>query len=123
MGAAAGVVGAGSSEVLGARRIPSHTVARWRGEREKLIVTDATSAHVAQVLDDHGLPEGIAVRVVSEGWGIALRQDSERPGDTTFQHEGRTVLLLGAEVSELLTEETLDVEGTELTLRCADHGE
>lgn len=82
-----------------------------------LTVTEAAGAHLAQLLAQHGLPDDVAVRLVSEGQGIALQQDSERAGDTTFQHEDRTVLLLDADVSQLLDENTLDLEGTKLTLQ------
>ena len=34
-----------------------------------------------------------------------------------FQHEGRTVLLLDAQVSEMLAQDTLDFEGKKLTLQ------
>ncbi len=47
--------------------------------------------------------------------------DGERPGDTPFKHQGRTVLLLDERVSQLLESETLDVKqtakGNRLTLR------
>jgi hypothetical protein len=39
-----------------------------------------------------------------------MQMDNERPGDETFAHEGRTVLLLDSEVSDALAERTLDVE-------------
>jgi hypothetical protein len=54
---------------------------------------------------------------VYEGQGVALRRDSERAGDATFQHEGRTVLLLDAQMAELLADGTLDMDGAKLTLR------
>lgn len=88
-----------------------------------LTVAEAAGARLAQMLDDKGLPEDVAVRLVCEGQDIALRQDSERPGDTAFQHEGRTVLLLDGQVSELLTNDKLDVEGAELTLQHPKDGE
>jgi len=81
-----------------------------------LTVTDAAKTHLAQILDEHKLPADVAVRFVVEGQGITLKQDNKRPGDATFQHEGRTVLLLDSKVSELLTEDTLDVDGAKLTL-------
>jgi hypothetical protein len=81
-----------------------------------LTVTEAAGAHLAQLLEQRNAPGDIAIRFVCEGQGIALRQDSERPGDTTFQHEGRTVLLLDAQVSELVAAQTLELEGTRLTL-------
>lgn len=46
-----------------------------------------------------------------------------RTGDSTLQHEGRTVLLLDAQVSELPAEDTLDIEGARLTLQHPKEGE
>ena len=82
-----------------------------------LTVTEAASARLRQMLEQQSMPEETAVRFVYEGQGVALQQDRERAGDTTFQHEGRTVLLLDAQVSELLAEDTLDLEGTKLKLQ------
>lgn len=86
-------------------------------EFEVLTVTEAARARLAQMLKQRDALEDIAVRFVYEGQGIALQYNSERTGDTTFQHEGRTVLLLDAQVSELLAENTLDLEGTKLKLQ------
>ena len=86
-------------------------------ELEVLTVTEAASAHLARMIKRQDGQEGMVVRFVCEGQGIKLRQDSERTGDTTFQHAGRTVLLLDAQVSELLAEDTLDLKGTKLKLR------
>lgn len=82
-----------------------------------LTVTEAASAHLARMIKRQNGPENIALRIVYEGQSAALRQDSDRTGDTTFQHAGRTVLLLDAQVSELLAEDTLDLEGTKLKLQ------
>jgi Fe-S cluster assembly iron-binding protein IscA len=82
-----------------------------------LTVTDAATERIAQLLDDQGVPDETAVRLVYHQQGIALQQDTEREGDTTFEHEGRTVLLLDNEVANLLSEGTLDVDGENLTLR------
>lgn len=88
-----------------------------------LTVTDAAGAQLAQMLAEHGLPEHVAVRFVHEGQGIALQQDEERPGDTTFQYAGRKVLLLNSQVSELLADNTLDVEDAKLSLQPSSAGE
>ena len=88
-----------------------------------LTITEAASARLAGILDQRNLPEEVAVRFVHEEGQIQLRSDNEHPGDTTFQHEGRTVLLLDAHVSELLTNEMLDVEGQGLTFRATDDGQ
>jgi hypothetical protein len=88
-----------------------------------LTVTDTAIANLAQILKQQGAPEDVAVRFVYETKGIALRHDSERPGDKTYQHEGRTVLLLDAQVSQLLAEDTLDIEGEKLVLNRPRDGE
>jgi Fe-S cluster assembly iron-binding protein IscA len=88
-----------------------------KGDLDMLTVTEAASAHLAQMLANHDVAEDVAVRFVCEEQGIGLQQDSERPGDTTFEHKGRTVLLLDAQVTELLADGTLDVEGTRLKLQ------
>lgn len=87
-----------------------------------LTVTEAASARLAQMLKPQSMPEEIAVRFVCEGQGIALQRGSERAGDTTFQREGRTVLLLDAQGSELLAEDPLDLVGAKLTLKRPKEG-
>lgn len=81
-----------------------------------LAVTEAAGAHLAQLLRKHGAPGEMAVRFVCEGVGIALEMDDERADDTAYLHEGRTVLLLDTRVSELLADDTLDMQGERLTL-------
>jgi Fe-S cluster assembly iron-binding protein IscA len=88
-----------------------------------LTVTEAASARLAEILKQKNVRGEVAVRFIHEGGKIRLQSDNEHPGDTTFQHEGRTVLLLDAQLSELLADETLDIEGPRLTLRGADDGQ
>ena len=89
-----------------------------------LTVTETAGAHLAATLKESEAPEGTAVRFVDKGGGaIALRQDSVREGDATFQHEGRTVLLLDAQMAELLAEKALDVVNGKLALRHPEVGE
>lgn len=82
-----------------------------------LTVTEAAGSHLAQLLEKRDAQEGVAVRFVDDGQGITLRKDNERDGDIAFQHEGRTVLLLDAQVSKLLAEDTLDIVDAKLTLQ------
>jgi hypothetical protein len=88
-----------------------------------LTVTKAAVARLAQMLKQHGMSEETAVRFVFEGGGLVLRQDTEREGDAMFPYKGRTVLLLDAQVSERLTEHTLDIEDTKLTLKLPEKAE
>jgi Fe-S cluster assembly iron-binding protein IscA len=80
-------------------------------------VTDTACAHIAKMLNSQGAPADIAVRFVLEADSIALKPDQERDGDTAFEHDGRIVLVLDAQVLELLADDTLDVEDEQLTLR------
>ena len=75
------------------------------------------------MLKKQNAPEHVAVRFVCEEQEIALWQDGERAGDTTFQREGRMVLLLDARVSELPAAHTLDLEDARLTLQLPGEGE
>jgi Fe-S cluster assembly iron-binding protein IscA len=85
-----------------------------------LTVTDAAGSHLAQILKQEELPAEIAIRIIVEGGGLALRPDEKQPGDASFEHEGRTVLLLDEQVADLLSSDTLDVEGSGLTIRAGD---
>ena len=81
-----------------------------------LIVTEAATALLAQMLDEQNVPDGTAVRFRLEGEGIALEQGAAEPGDTTFEHEGRTVLVLDELAAEVLSGGKLDAESDKLTL-------
>ena len=72
---------------------------------------------LAELLEQEGVRTEATVRLVREGDAVTLQSDAERPGDETFQHSGRTVLVLDAQISELLSESTLDTDGARLTLR------
>jgi Fe-S cluster assembly iron-binding protein IscA len=78
-----------------------------------LTVTESATAHLAEMLDEANAPGGAAARFVVGPEGLSLAMDAKRDGDETFEHEGRTVLLVAQDVSELLTEKTLDLKETE----------
>lgn len=77
-----------------------------------LTVTDAAGTPLAHIIDREERLEEVAVRLTHDGRRIAMTVDGERPGDTSFNHKGRTVLLLDERVSELLESRTLDVKQT-----------
>ncbi len=64
------------------------------------------------MLVEANAPDDAAVRAVVEGRGVDLGIDIPRPGDTTFYHEGKLVLVIDKQTSELLTDMKLDVEVT-----------
>jgi len=65
------------------------------------------------VLDKTNISEGTAIRLVLEGNTLTPQVDNAHPGDETFDYEGRTVLMLDAQVSQVLDDSTLDVEATD----------
>ena len=78
-------------------------------------VTEAAGAHLAKLLAEAETPEdeNVVMRMSQgrDGFGLALGQAD--PEDTTFPHEGVTVLAIDEELSQALADDTLDVETTE----------
>lgn len=88
-----------------------------------LTVTEAAGEHLAELLTKQGAPEEVAVRFVREEQGVSLRPDSEKPGDATYEHGGRTILLLDNDAAELLADHTLELQGDQLALHAPKQGE
>jgi hypothetical protein len=85
-----------------------------------LTVTEAAKVFLASLIELRGFSEEIAIRLFYGDYGLAMVGDSERVGDMSFQHEGRTVLLLGEHVSGLLGDRCLVVDGSDLMLLADD---
>ena len=77
------------------------------------IVTEAAGGYLTAVLDNANASEETAIRFVLEGNTLAPKLDNARPGDETFDHEGRMVLMLDTQVSQVLNDSTLDIEATD----------
>jgi Fe-S cluster assembly iron-binding protein IscA len=86
-----------------------------------LTVTEAAGDKLASLIANAQAPKGVAIRAVAQENGITLQLDKAQPGDETFEHEGKTVLVADEEASKQLTGKTFDVvktaEGSDLTLR------
>lgn len=65
--------------------------------------------------------DDVALRFTRRAGGWNLDPDRARPGDITFAHDGRNVLLLDEAVSQGMTDLTLDVRTTEAGLRLRLH--
>jgi Fe-S cluster assembly iron-binding protein IscA len=89
-----------------------------------LTVTKAAGTRLAHYIERQQCRPAVAVRLTQDGRRIMTTVDEKRPGDTTFEHQGRTVLLLDERLAQLLADETLDIrqtdEGDRLTLRRAE---
>ena len=77
------------------------------------IVTEAAGGYLTAVLDNANASEETAIRLVLEGNTLTPQLDNAHPGDATFDHEGRMVLMLDAQVSQVLDDSTLDIEATD----------
>lgn len=78
-----------------------------------LNITTPAAEHLAKLLDEADAPEGTAARFVVEQEGLVLQVDSPREDDQTIEHEGKPLLVLDAQVAELLDDKTLALEETE----------
>ena len=78
-------------------------------------VTEAAGAHLAKMLAEVETPENenVVIRISQSKDGLGLTLGQAGPEDTTFAHEGVTVLAIDEELSQALANKTLDVETTE----------
>lgn len=78
-----------------------------------MIMTEAAGGFLREVLEEASAPPDTAVRLKVETNGLASALDQPRPGDTTFNHDGRKVLLLDPQASRFLAEKKLDLQATD----------
>lgn len=78
-----------------------------------LNASDAACAFLGQLLTESDAPDDAAVRFVIDGNSLSLQLDDEKPGDSTFNHDGRTVLVVDEDISKILDGKTLDLEESE----------
>jgi Fe-S cluster assembly iron-binding protein IscA len=78
-----------------------------------LTVTDAAAEHLNELLDQADAPQEAGVRFVPGDKGVNLKLDHPSEADTTFDHNGRTVLMLDNRLSKALAGRTLDVKDTD----------
>lgn len=75
-----------------------------------LRLTEAARAHLSQILDQTEAPSDMSIRFVpAEGNRLIVHLDYTRPGDTTFIHHGKVVLVLDAQAAHALTRRTVDL--------------
>lgn len=86
-----------------------------------LTITESAGAHLAQLLAENNASEDTAIRFLLIGEKLTPKLDNVRPGDATFEHEGRTVLLLDEPLSERLADNTLDLKEGHEGLRLSLH--
>lgn len=84
-------------------------------------VTEAALDRLSRKLAGKKAAEEMAMRFAEKEGGWRLRPDRQRPDDTVFVHDGRSVLLLDKAAAQAMTGRTLDTrdtpKGPRLTLR------
>lgn len=78
-----------------------------------LTVTDEAAAHMANLLNQNDVPDDATLRFVVQDNALGIELSKSQPDDQTVEHDGRTVLVLGEDVSKILEERTLDIEQTQ----------
>ncbi len=83
-------------------------------------VTYNAAEHMAYTLSEHEVPDVVVMRMKVTKGGVELRPDKIRPGDESFDHNGKVVLVLDQQTSQFLGNKTIDLitdeDGSHLTL-------
>ena len=77
-----------------------------------LTVTDAAAEFLFSLLEETEAADHVVARIQPGENGLGLIFDQLQAEDTTFEHNGRTVLGFDERISNALTNNTLDVNDT-----------
>ena len=72
-------------------------------------VTYTAGEHLAYTLSEHQLPDDVVLRIIWTKGGVEMQPDKIRPGDETFDHNGKVVLVLDQQTSQLFGNKTIDL--------------
>jgi len=78
-----------------------------------LTVTPEACEHMADLMERNNISEPQTIRLVPGQQGLGLTPDAPKPGDATFDHDGKTVLTMERGLADQLDGRTLDVERSE----------
>ncbi len=68
-------------------------------EKPMLTVTYTAAEHMAYRLSEYEVRDDVVLRMKSTKDGIEMQPDKIRPGDETFDHNGKVVLVLDQQTS------------------------
>jgi Fe-S cluster assembly iron-binding protein IscA len=77
-----------------------------------LTVTERTAQELKDILDAHATKPEEAIRLMAGPEGFSLRLDTEMEGDEVVESEGTKVLLVDAQLSQIVAGATLDCVDT-----------
>jgi len=78
-----------------------------------LAITQSAGDYLTRLLVEAQAPDDKCVRLATKGDRLMMQFDKEEPGDTTFSHEGRTVLVVDQELAQGLQGRKITVEEKE----------
>ncbi len=83
-------------------------------------VTYTAAEHMAYMLSENQVRDDVVLRIKLTKGGVEMQPDKIRPGDETFDHNGKVVLVLDQQTSQLLGNKTIhlmtDDDGSHLIL-------
>ena len=72
-------------------------------------VTYTAGEQIAYMLSEHEVRDDAVLRIKWTKGGVEMQPDKMRPGDETFDHNGKVVLVLDQQTSQLLGNKTIDL--------------
>ena len=83
-------------------------------------VTYRAAEHMAYTLFEHQVRDDVVLRIKLTKGDVEVQPDKIRPSDETFDHNGKVVLVLDQQISQLLGNKTIDLmtddDGSHFTL-------
>jgi hypothetical protein len=76
------------------------------------VITESAGEFLCAALERAQAPQEAALRLELDGGSLVSKLDEPRPGDTTFDHDGRKVLIMDERVCQLLEDSVLEVQPT-----------
>jgi len=78
-----------------------------------LTVTDEAKVFLKNLIDENNIPEEATIRLTPTAQGLGLAPDKTSDEDTTFEHDGRTVLAIAPPIATELDDKSLSIQQTE----------
>ncbi len=72
-------------------------------------LTYTAGEHMAYMLSEHQVRDDLVLRIKLTESGVEMQPDEMRPGDETFDHNGKVVLVLDQQTLQLLGNKTIDL--------------
>ncbi len=76
-------------------------------------ITYTAAEHIAYMLSEHQVHDDVVVRIKWTKGDVEMQPDKIRPDDETFDHNGKVVLVLDQQTSQLLGDKTIDLTADE----------